>query len=55
MSRTVGGLDYVYNSPYTGAMERMQIQLMVLGGVALAGVGAFGVLRMLDALMRAVF
>lgn len=36
-------------------MERIQIQVLVLGGVAFAAVGAFGALRMVDALMRAVF
>jgi hypothetical protein len=49
------GLDVVYNIPYTGDMERMQIQVLVLGAVAFAGVGAFGALRMADALLRAVF
>ncbi len=36
-------------------MERMQMQILVLGAVAMATVGAFGALRMMDALLRAVF
>ena len=41
--------------PYIGGMERMQIQVLVLGAVAMATVGAFGVLRMLSALLQAAF
>ena len=36
-------------------MERMQVQVLVLGAVAMATVGVFGMLRMLDALLRAAF
>lgn len=35
-------------------MDRMQIQVLVLGAVAMATVGVFGALRLVDAMVRTV-
>lgn len=40
---------------YKAGMERMQVQVLVLGAVAFAFVGAFGVLRLASDLAKAVF